>query len=58
MKIIFIGVAITIVILILIVMNFRTKKAIDFYIRHSYGDKKRVKDDINDRMEAISLLYE
>ena len=58
MKIIFIGVAITIVILILIVMNFRTKKAIDFYIRHSYGDKKRVKDDINDRMEAISLLYD
>ena len=58
MEFILIPAVIAIVILIIVVTNFRTKKAIDFYIRHSYGDKKRVKDDVNDRMEAVSQLYE
>ena len=58
MEFILIPAVIAIVILIIVVTNFRTKKAIDFYIRHSYGDKKRVKDDVNDRMEAVSQFYE
>ena len=39
------------------VIHIKNKKAIDYRIRHSFGDSKRVKDDVLDRIEAISLLY-
>ena len=58
MKIILIPAAIAAVILITVIINIRNKKAVEYYLRHSYGDRKRVKDDVLDRMEAIAMLYE
>ena len=42
----------------MIVFSIRNKRAIDYYIRHSFGDSSRVKDDVMDRTEAISRLFE
>ena len=58
MKIILIPAVIAAVILITAIISIRNKKAVEYYLRHSYGDRKRVKDDVLDRMEAIALLYE
>lgn len=57
MKIILIPAAIVAVILIAVIIGIRNKKAVEYYLRHSYGDRKRVKDDVLDRMEAIASLY-
>ena len=58
MEIIFVVGTAALLLLIFAVLRVRNKKAIEFCIRHSYGDKNRVKDDVSDRMEAVSLLYE
>ena len=42
----------------MIVFSIRNKRAVDYYIRHSFGDSGRVKDDVMDRLEAISRLFE
>lgn len=58
MEIIIITAIVIALISITIIQNIRNKKAIDHYIRHSYGSSERVKDDVLDRIEAVSLLYE
>jgi hypothetical protein len=59
MEIFFIVTGIVILIIIFIsVIHIKNKKAIDYRIRHSFGDSKRVRDDVLDRIEAIALLHE
>lgn len=58
MEILFIVTGIVLLIIVFFcVIHIKNKKAIDYRIRHSFGDSKRVKDDVLDRIEAISLLY-
>lgn len=56
--IIIISVVAAVFVICMIVYNVKNKAAIDYYIRHSFGDTSRVKDDVTDRTEAISRLFE
>ncbi len=58
MNIFIIPVIAVLVIVIMVIQSIRKKKDIEYYIRHSYGSSERVKDDVLDRIEAVSLLYE
>lgn len=51
------GIAVCIVMFI-IIRTVRSRQAVDFYIRHSFGDAERVKDDVLDRLDSIALFYE
>lgn len=57
-EIIIISVIAAVLVICMIVFNIRNKRAVDYYIRHSFGDSSRVKDDVFDRLDAVSLLFE
>ena len=47
-----------IAVIVIIVRTIGSRQAVNYYIRHSFGDPSRVKADVRDRMESIALLYE
>ena len=51
------GIAVCVV-LFIIIRTVRSRPAVDFYIRHSFGDQGRVKNDVLDRLDSIALFYE
>ena len=56
--VIIISVIAALFVICMIVFSIRNKRAVDYYIKHSFGDSSRVKDDVMDRLEAISRLFE
>ena len=58
MELVLISALIAVIIVVVIIFSLRAKNATDYYLRHSFGDSERVKEDVLDRMDAIALLFE